>query len=95
MTKIKNFLDFINESVSVSEYRRIIAKSLEEIGSKKRERFLNVYVEEKGNFINIYLNGEFLCKNWNYSYLSPRNIENLKNKIKDIIKENPIKYFIF
>jgi len=90
--RIKKFEQFINEAVNVSECRRIIAESLDELGYKKRERFLNVYVEESGNYINIFLNSALLCKTWNYSYLNSRNIENLKNKIKDSIRENPSKY---
>lgn len=92
--RIKKFEQFIYESVNVSEYRRIIAESLNELGRKKRERFLNVYVEEFGNYINIYLNSQLLCKTWNYSYLNQRNVENLKNKIKDSIRENPLKYAV-
>jgi len=92
--RIKKFEQFINEAVNVPEYRRIIAESLDELGYKKRERFLNVYAEESGNYINIYLNSALLCKTWNYSYLNQRNIENLKNKIKDSIRENPSKYAV-
>ena len=89
---ILRFYEYINESVSVSEYKSIIFDVLSDLGYKKRMRYVTVETKEFGNKISLFLNRELLITTWRLDRLILKTIDNLKRKIEEVITENPGKF---
>lgn len=90
--KVLRFSQYINESVSVSEYRAIILDVIFDLGYRKRTQFITVEAKEFGNHVSLYLNRELLITTWRLDRLTLRTISNLKRKIEEEILKNPGKF---